>query len=1147
MLRLRSAVLAILLGLTAWVLAVYRSAGPDMAGVQRQLGLQLAELGLPAVGSLVITRASYSYRQRVRELSSKGQHELIVQTRIRMAECEWDLARIFLGRGNLERATYHFARGRDGAPEAETTSRCWEAYIDGLQEKPGAKSRLLDIHVDEPDNPLPTYLVGLLFVDDGKTREGLGYLQRSLKARDGDTYDTRMALARACEALGDRSAAVDHAKAARRTAATPGEKHEAAVLLGQLGAGHGSPAVVWLGAFVHQYDSGLIGVLVVMLLLVYPTLLGWGGRLAPSAAAWLYLLARSSEPSAVQVYEVALKRWPNNIRLLKALARAYCRVGVGTSRAAELYERLWLLRPDDKEALSQAARLALECGRDNEEAIQACQTWFEANPEHPQALGIASHLARACRTRGVSAPVSALPALQLAVEAAPTDYDLRRYLGAIYCHYGLHEEAAFTLEPLLSADPDDMESRKEYAHALIGLGDPYGAYRHLGALPPSAEVTTDLYLAGMVAQREGRYHESLRILEEVVRRDPNLFDARERIAAAGARADDSRCGPMQLQETVAVHDASVLRRALHPDHGQVLLLQIRRDFSDGVGFPDLFGSRMEQLKAVRGGVAEILEYGADEEAYYVVYRMPSGAHLSQVIEREAPVTATRAESAMTALLGALQALHESGEVHGDLRPSAVWVTEEGPGVLVGAGISQMVDAGQQAGSPGARSPFYIAPEIVQRGSVSPSTDVYSAGCILYELLVGAPPFSGPTHLATMMAHMTVEPEPPSMRVPGIPLAMDDLTSVALAKDPEERFATAEQFLDAMRSPVGVAAGGGEAEEDELQPAAAHSAGAPRDGVQAEPMAAQATLTSTITAPPDPNRWWTFYQGTSLISTARFAKVYRGTHRQTGETHAIKHLQTARPLAMGGVEPAPTNAAGAKRLFLTEMHMLQGLSEEAEPIPGVVPMVQAYRADERNLAYAMPFLGETLAQRIERTGPMPARAALAAAVGVADALAALHQRQIVHRNVSANSVMFGDNDEVRLGGFDRACRLSDRGPMLLLERELHSRATSPLHVLGDVRFLSPEQCRGEDFDERADIYALGCLLHFMLAGEAPFNRTDPMQTMMDHVSSPAPRLRDIGVAVSGEVQSVIDRAIAKSPRDRYASVADMREAIALQMG
>ncbi len=1131
----------------AWMLAVHRSAGPDMASVNRHLGLQLADLSLPAIGSLVITRASNAYRQQVRDLTAgRRAHELIVQTRVKMAECEWDLAHIFLARGNLERAAYHFARARDGAPEVETTSRCWEAYIDGLQEEPGAKSRLLDLHVDEPDNPLPTYLVGLLFMDDNKTREGRRYLEKSVQAAGGDTHDTRMALARACERLNDRPAATEHARAALRTAGTPGEKHEAAVLLGQLGADHPSPAMLWLGAFVHRHQSGLIGLLVLILVLFYPTLLGWGGRLAPSVAAWLYLVARSAEPSAVQVYEVALKRWPNNVRLLKALARAYRRVGVGTSRAAELYERLWLLRPDDKEALAQAARLALDCGRDNAEAIQACQTWFEANPEHPEALAIASHLARACRKRGVSAPASALPALQLAVEAAPTDYDLRRYLGAMYCHYGLHEEAAATLEPLLSADPNDVESRKEYAHALIGLGDAYGAYRHLCALPPSAEVTTDLYLAGMVAQKEGRYRESLRILQEVVRREPNLFDVQERIAAAAARADDSRCGPMEIQDTIAAHDASVLYRAHHPRHGEVLLLSIRRDFSDSLGFPDLFRSRMEQLQALKSGVAEILEYGSDEEAYYVVYQMPAGTHLSEIIETEAPLMPGRADDAMIALLGALQALHNNGEVHGDLRPSAVWVGEDGQAALVGAGISQMADANQQAGPPGARSPFYVAPEVVQQSSVSASADIYSAGCILYELLVGAPPFSGPTHLATMMAHVTVEPEPPSMRVPGIPRAIDDLASVALAKDPEERFASTGEFLEAVRQPATVSAGAEEAEEDQLEPAATQAHASPTDATQPELKAEQVTTASTVAVPPDPNRWWTFYQGTALIAPARFAKVYRGVHKQTGETHAIKHLQTARPLATGGAQPTPSNAHAAKRLFLTEMHILQVLSEEPEPIPGIVQMVQAYRADERNLAYAMAFLPETLAQRIQRTGPMPARTALAAALGIADALAALHEREIVHRNVSANSVMFAANGEVRLGGFDRACRLTDRGPMLLIERELHSGAASPLHVLGDVRFLSPEQCRGEDFDESADVYALGCLLHFMLAGEAPFNRPDPMQTMMDHVSSEVPRLADIGVAVSGDVQTVIDRALVKSPRERYARTTDMRDAIALQM-
>ncbi len=1133
--------------MTAWSVAVYRSSGPDAAGICQHLGHQLTELGLPGVGTLFITRASNTYRQRVRELSAAGQpRALIVETRIQMAECESDLARIFLARGNLERAAYHFARARDGAPEVETTSRCWEAYVDGLEEEPGAKARLLGIFVDHPDDPLPTYLAGLLFVDEGKTEEGRHYLEKSLEATGGDTYDTRMALARSCDALADNSAAAEHANAALQLASSPGHKREAAVLLGQLGAAHPSPVLLWIEAFASQHRSGLMGSALIVMVLLYPTFLGWAGRLVPSGAAWLYVLARSSEPSAVQVYEAALKRWPNNIPLLRALARAYGRVGVGTARAAELYERLWLLCPDDREALAQAARLALECGRDSEEAVRACQTWFESHPDHPKALAIASYLARACRKRGVSAPESALPALQMAVEAAPTDHDLHRYLGAMYCHYGRHKEAAAVLEPLVSADPTDIESRTEYAHALIGLGDGYTAYRHLSALTPGAEVTTDLYLAGMVAQKEGRYRESLRILQEVMRRDPGLFDVQERIAVAAARADDTRWGPMEVRETLAAHEACVLHRADHPDHHQVLLLGLRREFSDGLAFPQLFADRLGRMAELGNGVAEILEYGSDEEAYYVTYRMPDGMQLSKILESEAPVTPERAEQVMVGLLSALQALHEKGEVHGDLRPSAVWVGADGHAVLVGAGISQIAEANQQTNPPGARSPFYVAPEAVQQGSVTAAADIYSAGCILYELLVGAPPFGGPTHLATMMAHVTVAPEPPTMRVPGIPRTMDDIVALALAKDPEERFASAADFAEALTSPVDVAAG--EAPEpqaaDTPEPAAATAPAPTLLGTPPEYLAAQ-EVPAAPAVPPDPSRWWTFYHGTALVAPARFAKVYRGIHRQTGETHAIKHLQVPRTL---GVPTGPGDAQvhAAKRLFLTEMHVLQALSEESEPIPGIVPMVQAYRADDRNLAYAMPFFPETLAERIERLGAMPAPTALSVASAVADALVALHERQIIHRNVSPHSLMFGDEEEVSLGGFDRACYLGDRGPMLLTERELHSAAVSPLQVLGDVRFLSPEQCRAEDFDQRADVYALGCLLYYMLAAKAPFDRADQMQVMMDHVSGEVPRLRDLGVAVTGEVQDIIDRALAKSPHERHPSVSDMREAIAQQM-
>jgi serine/threonine protein kinase len=806
------------------------------------------------------------------------------------------------------------------------------------------------------------------------------------------------------------------------------------------------------------------------------------------------------------------------------LARAYRHIGVGTQKAAEVHERLWLLRPNDPRVTADTARLALQSGRMTDPAVQACQVWFDANPDHPDALAVAAHLGRAYRLRGAHAPRSALPALRAALDAAPNDRDLRAYLGALYSHHGEHAAAAEVLWPLVVADPHDQAARQELAHALIGQGRAYEAYRHLRLLPPSAELATDLYLAAVAADQAGRHQESLRILEEVIRLDPSLFDVEERVAAAAARVDRDRCGPLRLQETVAVHEAWVLRRAHHDDHGPVLALVFRREFSDALAFPDLFAERLPILSGLREGSAEVLAGGSHEEAYFVAYRPPAGQQLSELMDTRGLLAPVEAAEVMIPLLEALAALHAAGAVHGDLRPTSIWIEPGRRATLIGAGLAAVAEAAPGMTPPGGRSPFSVAPEVVQGYPCTPLADLYSAGCLLYELLVGSPPLEGPTHLATVMAQVTVEPEPPSMKVPAVPEGMDRLVMAALAKDPSYRVASAEDLADHLRAFV-------------EQPRAPEAPAPPPTVPDATP--SWGRTQSRPATPADPSRWWTFYDDTVLLAAARFAKVYRGVYRPTGEHHAIKHLQAPRPGAsVSGVQAARA-AEAVRRLFLNEIHLLQSLAED--PPPGVVRLAQAYRADERSPAYAMTLLGETLAQRVEQVGPLPEPEALALLREVGAALGALHQRGLVHRNLSPTSVLFAPDGRACLAGFDRACALADRGPMLLAEREAQSASHAPTDAIGDPRFLAPEQCRGEEFDVRTDVYSLGCLLYYLLTASAPFERSDPIQVMLDHLSSAPPRLRDWGLVVAPKTQELLDRALAKSPADRYPDVETMLRA------
>lgn len=1126
MLRLRAALGLIAFALAARVLTIHLASGLNFPRTQHIIGAQLLDLGLPGFGALFLSRASRSFEANI----TKGTDKPAGSPDIRkwFTECEFALARLAQDQGQFHRAAFHYYRVSQIAPEARQEAQAWLAYTRARAgEKHGTRA-LLAMVVDFPTDPLPPYLAGLVFLEQHKPKEARHYLASSLELPGGKTSRALLAIARACQAEGDREESARYASEALRSSATPTEKREAAALLRAVGGNAPWPWAVWLGSFVHRHWRGLLWVVVVWVLLFAPAWFGLISGLFPTAVAPLYLLARSSSPSAIRVYEAALRRRPQSRALLRALAAAYGRISRAATRAAELWERLYLLDPNNADARDQVVRVAIESGRESEASLSACQDWFESNPGHPDSGIVATYLARAYRARPTMPPESALPAVRMAAAAAPNDRDLQLFLGGVCAHYGYYAEATEILARLLKTSPFDEACRLQYARALIGAGQPYTAYRHLRQLPPDAETTADLYLAGIAAQNAGRYRESLRILQEVLRRDPALFDVQERVAEASAHINRLMLGPFTLQETVAAHEAYHLHRARHPAHGEVLLLVFRRDFSDALEFPEAFAQHFNADCRRLPGCAEILEQGSEEEEFYVAYQLPPGAPLSALLQTQGALTPTEAIRVMVLTLRALEALHTSARLHGDLRPSLAWTDGESQAMLVGAGAALAADAGSATSRVAAHSPFYVAPEVVQSRERSVASDIYAAGCVLYELLVGAPPFQGPTHLATMVAHVTLEPEPPSMRVPNIPTQLDEIVLCALAKEPQARPRSAAEFAEALEA---------------LAPQPSESAYLPAtvsESTQGTPhRAPMPTVGSASLAPPDPSRWWTLYTDLALIASGRFTRIYRGTHRHSGEQHAIKHLQL--PRAASWFEGLKTTHAvqALLQLFGNEMHILQFLSEADPPVPGITTMLQAYRSEEHGPAYAMRLMHETLEQRITREGPMPERTAVPVFAAIASTVARLHELGIIHRNISPKSVMFDYTGLTVLGGFDTASRLSELPAVLAAEQEILKATQPPVSLLsGDVRYVPPERYRGENLDERSDIYSLGALLFYMLAGSPPFDREDEMQTMLNHVSANPPRLSDWNVPVSPRVEEVIYRALAKSPEARPQNIPAM---------
>ncbi|MBK6304349.1 MAG: protein kinase [Gemmatimonadetes bacterium] len=202
-------------------------------------------------------------------------------------------------------------------------------------------------------------------------------------------------------------------------------------------------------------------------------------------------------------------------------------------------------------------------------------------------------------------------------------------------------------------------------------------------------------------------------------------------------------------------------------------------------------------------------------------------------------------------------------------------------------------------------------------------------------------------------------------------------------------------------------------------------------------------------------------------------------------------------------------------------------------PHIVPLLAAGEA-AGILYYSMPLIdGESLQQRLARTGPLPVSEVVHLAEEVADALDHAHRLGVIHRDIKPANILLEDEHAI-VSDFGIARAVSKA-----TEHEGHALTITGL-VLGTPLYMSPEQGGGDEVDGRTDIYALGCVMYQMLAGKPPFEGTNAQQIILAHfVKEPPPIDRG---DVPDALRDVVRQAMAKDPEQRFASAALMRNAL-----
>ena len=208
-------------------------------------------------------------------------------------------------------------------------------------------------------------------------------------------------------------------------------------------------------------------------------------------------------------------------------------------------------------------------------------------------------------------------------------------------------------------------------------------------------------------------------------------------------------------------------------------------------------------------------------------------------------------------------------------------------------------------------------------------------------------------------------------------------------------------------------------------------------------------------------------------------------------------------------------------------------------PSII-QVYDFNNDDDNYYMVLEFVpGETIQEHLKRLNADGRRLSVTKAIeyiaDICDAVDYAHQRGMIHRDIKPANLMLNVMGQAILMDFGIAKIVGGQ------------RHTATGAVVGTAMYMAPEQIKGENPDRRADIYSLGVTLFEMLGGRPPFEADSAMTLMMMHVNDPVPDVRDLNPEVPDDLVAVINKALAKSPDDRYQTAAQMAAALRNVLG
>ena len=478
-------------------------------------------------------------------------------------------------------------------------------------------------------------------------------------------------------------------------------------------------------------------------------------------------------------------------------------------------------------------------------------------------------------------------------------------------------------------------------------------------------------------------------------------------------------------------------------------------------------------------IRQVYDAGVVGDLAYRIGNWIDGEPLEEAVRR-GPRNIPAVLSLARDLLGALDHAHLQRIIVRRIVPATVLVGASGRGIITDLRFSSYT---LPAVPPGTvpDMPMFMAPEIRDGAVGDPAADVYTAGALLYFAVTGQAPPLDPRQV-----------RPPTELRPTCPRAIERIILRALRPAPEDRYLTAAEMLEDLASDAGTF----------------------------ETRAA-AVIPGSMTWAEDRARWEAWlrralgddYELLALLGKGGFGRVYR-----------VRDLHLEREVALKVLHPTLTQDPEVVERFRREAQLAARLNH-----PNIVNIYDI--AGRFGLLwYTMELIdGPSLAQLVEREGPLPLDQVLRLLREALSALAHAHGFGLVHRDIKPENMLIDPTGSLQITDFGLALAL----------RGKYGGATSQS---GTPQFASPEQLLGERVDQRSDLYSLAAVAYYALLGTPPFPGATTEQVLARQTTNQFPQPRERRDDVSEALEAVLDRALSADVENRFPSAAEFLQAV-----